>query len=45
MSENILHQLEEHPLFRLAECVLLYHSLHDEVYTIHLSRSGAKQKL
>lgn len=33
LSQNITDKIEKHPWFTKAQCILLYHSLPDEVYT------------
>lgn len=43
-SEQLLSQLENHPLFRQATTLLMYHSLPDEVQTHRFIEKWSKQK-
>lgn len=44
MSNNVINQLVNTPLFQQSETVLLYHSLPDEVYTHELIHEACKTK-
>jgi 5-formyltetrahydrofolate cyclo-ligase len=44
LSTDILETLENHPVFRSSNTILLYHSMEDEVYTHAFIEKWSKQK-
>lgn len=44
LSEDILETLENHPVFRASNTILLYHSMKDEVYTHAFIEKWSKHK-